>query len=428
MKTTLTFILSFMVCMIHAGAQTRIDVGVQNFSEDPSGTVHFDLTMECTRSDTAFVAFGDIVFTADWDQFTNPTLSVSNLGNAKSRSGNKNLNPGFIRFGIQNNSEKVIYTFDPKFIDSQMQFNDNVMALDNGKIYATVHIEIDGYTGMGDPGLEWVTSGERNESTTHIYTFASRTPKFTSEEAEVRLIAFPSLGSPRLNLTVFLEGAYNPGTGQMNTTLNDNDLLPLKNPYGVAPWNYTGGDSVESIPNANVVDWVLVEIRESYNPANASGSTSIGKRAAFLLKDGSIVDMDGSSYLEFDNTEFHSDKKQFVVIYHRNHLAIMSADSLTFNDSLPPIDRWEYDFTTDLAVAYGGANGAKMKSSVVMMMAGDADGTGQISAGDQNLYWQPNNGMLGVYSNADFNMDGQISAGDSNLLWQVNNGKITAKP
>ncbi|GGH69591.1 hypothetical protein [Phaeocystidibacter marisrubri] len=408
--------------------QTRIDVGVINFMESPSGTVHFDITLECTRSDTAFIAFSDLVFTFDWSQFTNPMVSVSSNRYVHSRTGNTSISPGFIRFGSQNNANKVIYTMNPQFIDSQSQFNDNVIALDNGVVYSSVHVEITGYTGIADPAFSWVTSGARNESISNMYCFTTRQPKFVSSAAEMRFSDFPSLGSPRLDLTVFLEGAFNSATGEMNTTLNTNGLIPLSNPYSGAPWNYAGGESVTTIPNADVVDWVLVEIRETYLVSNAAASSSLAKRAGFLLKDGTIVDLDGSSYLEFDNTEFNPNKKQFVVVYHRNHLAVMSADSLTYNDSLPPIARWEYDFSTGASAMYGGVTGAKVKSGVSMMMAGDADGTGQISASDKNSYWQPANGNLNIYSNADFNMDGQISASDANMMWRTNNGRITATP
>lgn len=426
MKKLFTYIT--ILASVLSFGQARVDVGVQGFAEDPSGTVHFDITLECTRTDTAFVAFSDLVFTFDWEQFTNPTVSVSSNGNAQSRTGNTSISPGFIRFGSQNNAEKVIYTMNPQFIDSQAQFNDNVIALDKGTTYSTVHVEITGYTGIADPALTWVTSGARNESVSSMYCFSTRQPKFVSSEAELRFTDFPTLGSPRLNLTVFLEGPYNSSTGEMNTTLNSSGLIPLSNPYSGAPWNHTGGESVTTIPNADVVDWVLVEIRETALVQNASASTSLATRAGFLLKDGTIVDTDGSSYLEFDNTEFDDAKKQFVVIYHRNHLAVMSSDSLTYNDSLPPIARWEYDFTTGTSAMFGGSTGAKVTSGIAMMISGDADGTGQISASDKNTFWQPANGSLNTYSNADFNMDGQISASDANAMWRTNNGRITATP
>lgn len=427
MKSWITFIAVLLAGASYA--QTRVDVGVQNFAEDPSGTVHFDVVLECTREDTAFIGFSDLVFTADWTQFTNPAVTVTRTSdvNSKSRSGNTNINVGFARFGIQNNSDKVIYTMDPKFIDYQYQFNDNVIALDNGTPYVVAHIEITGYTGIDDPALAWVQTGASNENTCNMSVFSTRSPKFVTTKATLRYADFPTLGSPRLNLSVFLEGPYNSATGEMNTTLNSSGFLPLQNPYSAAPWNYTGGDSVTAIPNADVVDWVLVEIRETNVVTSASASSSIGMRAGFLLKDGRIVDLDGSSYLEFDNVEFNPSKKQFVVIYHRNHLAVMSADSLEYNDSVPPIARWEYDFTTGISAVYDSTNGAKVKGGVTMMIAGDGDSNGQVQNQDKNDIWTPTVGLSG-YLKGDYDMNGQIQNQDKLDIWRYNPGLGTAIP
>ncbi len=49
----------------------------------------------------------------------------------------------------------------------------------------------------------------------------------------------------------------------MNTSINDRGSIPLSQPYNTPPWNYTGDESVISIPNADVVDWLLLELRET---------------------------------------------------------------------------------------------------------------------------------------------------------------------
>ncbi|NVK28160.1 MAG: hypothetical protein HWE14_08950 [Flavobacteriia bacterium] len=405
----------------------RVDVGVKNYQEHPSGSVSFDLTLECTQGDTVFIGFSDIVFSADWTQFTNPTYTVTSLGNATSRSGNTNLSTGWIRRGIQNNEDVLIYTLDPKFIEYQYQFDDNVIALPKNVVVSLVHIEINGYTGVMDPTLAFVETGEKNENITNMYGFSTRSPKFESEAVDLRFSDFPSLGSPRLDLTVMLEGPFNPATGEMRTDLNSQGFIPLNNPYSGAPWNYSGGDSVTSIPNADVVDWVLVEVRESNNAMNAGGSAVIGTRAAFVLKDGSVVDLDGSSYLEFDNVEFDPSKRQFAVVYHRNHLAIMCADSLDYVDTNPSEPRWVCDMTTGSSQIYGGANGSKHKSGVTMMMAGDGSSDGNIQNTDKLTTWLPFNGTSG-YLYADFNLNGQVQNDDAELLWYDNNGKSSQVP
>ena len=61
-----------------------------------------------------------------------------------------------------------------------------------------------------------------------------------------------------LNAKMFFEGPY--FNSQMTPFLNILGYIPLDQPYNTEPWNYTGTETVTAIPNANVVDWVLVEL------------------------------------------------------------------------------------------------------------------------------------------------------------------------
>ena len=69
------------------------------------------------------------------------------------------------------------------------------------------------------------------------------------------------------NIRIFFEGAYSGGI--MSTYLNVGGLIPLSQPYNTSPWNYSGTESVSSIPS-NVVDWVLVELRSDETTVVAS--------------------------------------------------------------------------------------------------------------------------------------------------------------
>lgn len=103
-----------------------------------------------------------------------------------------------------------------------------------------------------------------------------------------------------INLKVFLEGPYQ--NGQMLSNLNKAKLLPLNQPFNVPPWNYSGTESVESIPNGNIVDWVYIELRNALSPEEATSETVFGKQAAFLLNSNKVVGLDGFSPLAFDTT------------------------------------------------------------------------------------------------------------------------------
>jgi hypothetical protein len=61
------------------------------------------------------------------------------------------------------------------------------------------------------------------------------------------------------DLKVLFEGPF-IGTN-MTTILNAEGLIPLSQPYNNVPWNYNGTEYVGSIPNTDIVDWVLIELR-----------------------------------------------------------------------------------------------------------------------------------------------------------------------
>ena len=151
-----------------------------------------------------------------------------------------------------------------------------------------------------------------------------------------------------LQSNVMLEAAYK-GTSQMINTVHP--YIPLVQPYSVSPWNYSGSETVTSIPS-EIVDWVLVELRQAVSPDMATSATILAKRAAFLKSDGSVVDLDGTSPVQFDNSVVESGNNLYVVIRHRNHLAVMSATGATLNNGV-----YSFDFTTGLDQAFGGGNG-----------------------------------------------------------------------
>jgi hypothetical protein len=217
-----------------------------------------------------------------------------------------------------------------------------------------------------------------------------------------------------LDIALFLEGPFN-GT-DMNTDLNP-DLIPLSQPYNISPWNYSGDESVGSLPNPDVVDWILVELRDTTEAALATPETIVSRQAAFILKDGSVVGLDGSSVLEFDNTVSN---QLFVVVWHRNHLGIMSASPLVKVD-----DVYSYNFTTASEMAY--ENGQKSLNGIGYgLFAGDGNSDGIIDT-DDKLEWTQNAGASGYFL-SDFSLDGQVSNEDKNEVWIENVGTETSVP
>jgi hypothetical protein len=220
-----------------------------------------------------------------------------------------------------------------------------------------------------------------------------------------------------LDLLVFIEGPFT-GT-EMATSLNLAGIIPLIQPYNSAPWNYSGTESVLSIPNPNVVDWVLIELRDAANASSATEVTRLARQAAFLLKDGSVVGTDGSSILQF-NTSFT--QQLFVIVWHRNHLGIMSANGVTASGGT-----YTYDFSTAETKVYGGSTCYKnMTGSIWGMVAGDATHDGLINLADKTQ-WAALAGQKGYYY-PDYNMNTQINNIDKDDKWLPNLSKIEQIP
>jgi len=220
-----------------------------------------------------------------------------------------------------------------------------------------------------------------------------------------------------LDLKNYLQGSFN-GT-DMNADLNPADI-PLSQPYNTSPWNYTGTESVASIPNANVVDWILIELRDTTEAQFATGTTMIARQAGFLLKNGTICSLDGSSNLFFNVTIADS---LFAVVWHRNHLAVMSAFSLIESAGI-----YTYDFTSGSGQVYGGVLGHKeIAPGIWGMIAGDGNANGQVNNVDKNDIWAQQAGTSG-YLSGDFSMDSQVNNLDKNDLWAPNTGSGSQVP
>jgi len=129
---------------------------------------------------------------------------------------------------------------------------------------------------------------------------------------------------------VFLQGGYIGGQ-LMTTNLRDfptpaSPYMPLTSPYAEAP------KTVTSLP-ASVTDWIVVALRTTADGAD------VGIASAFVRNDGMIISEDGSAGVDM----VVPSGTYFIVIRHRNHLAVMSrlAVDLASLSSVNP-----YDFTT----------------------------------------------------------------------------------
>ncbi len=208
----------------------------------------------------------------------------------------------------------------------------------------------------------------------------------------------------KVNLKVFLDGPFTGGA--MTSNLNTLGLIPLTSPY-------SDGVTVTSIP-ANVVDWIWLETRNDATPSMVEGGSS-----AFLKSDGSVVGLDGTSnpIIKDANTT------GYLVVDHRNHLAVSTAASIALDGSAGL-----QDFSSPAYSTYG-SNGLKNNGGVMTMWPGDANQNSSINyQGANNDSGAIKNGVLGnpgnifnilsysysAYSPLDINLDGNIKYSGSN--------------
>ncbi len=217
-----------------------------------------------------------------------------------------------------------------------------------------------------------------------------------------------------------MEGAYNPQTGYMNTTLNTvRAVLPgmtnnpiAGQPYDVAPWYYQGTEGLgwtDTDYAATVVDWLLISLRTDITKAS-----EVYRLAGLLHTDGSVT-FPGECLTTSDLSSDY-----YLVVEHRNHMAVMSPTKLSVvNRTL------SWDFR--LANSYtAGANGAKqLNSGIWALFAGDANQVDDVVSYDINgkdkSSWLLDNGKFGVYLRTDMNLNGDVNGSDK-ALWLLNNG------
>ena len=211
---------------------------------------------------------------------------------------------------------------------------------------------------------------------------------------------------------VFLQGPFS--NNSMSTTLNQSSLLPNSQPYNQPPWNYNGNESFSSGPNSTMVDWVLVELRSASNPAQV-----VARRAAVLKNNGLLLSTNGIEGVHFNNVDAGS---YYIAVYHRNHLAIMSAAPVQLSSNSAV-----YDFTTAMSKAYGQNPMVELTPGKFGMYATDGNADGIVNSADRDDVWLIQNGNMG-YLGGDFNMNSGVTVHDVNQLWNPNNGAVTQVP
>ncbi|MCB0805475.1 MAG: hypothetical protein KDC05_06715 [Bacteroidales bacterium] len=366
-------------------------------SSDPvttdAATLHADIAAEAS---TGYYLFQNETssYTTGWKTHTLPANAIADLEASLSqgwfavgivsRDGSSTY---YIKFDGWSDANppyiEVDYTYNPPY--TWLQLNDEHQV--SGSVLTNENIDIN------------VKFDANNLAGTYFADIV-----FTTNDPDLMNFSIPvtlhALVPYEFGATVYLQGVYN-GSG-MSTSLNTNGMIPLQQPFNVEPFNYDGTEVIPGEIPTDVVDWVLVELRDAPDMASATPATTIGRQAALLKNDGSLIGLDPDfPEVVFYGLDYSYDF--FMVIWHRNHIGVISAyDMGGFNGY------WSYNFTAPVTGGSGGAYGqVELKPGVFGMVAGDGDCDGEITSMDI-AGWKTEAGTHGM-NNYDQNMDGEVN-------------------
>ena len=218
-----------------------------------------------------------------------------------------------------------------------------------------------------------------------------------------------------VRIRVLLEGPYDTG-GNMLNQLNPLGLIPGNHPYDVAPYNIAPFASAVTVP-VNAVDWIVVEARTGVPNANSAGvrgTATIETQVGFLLINGDIVNVQGTSGLNF--TSLSPGGNYYFAVRHRNHLDILTFDSTPWNSVIA------YDFTTSDDLAWSIEQQKEVEPGVFAMYSGEFNQDGVIQNTDYDN-WVVDPSQLNVYKLTDGNLDGTVQTTDYDE-WFRNKAKL----
>ncbi len=248
----------------------------------------------------------------------------------------------------------------------------------------------------------------------------------TDYECEVTVDGCTSLRSGIVSITMnptneicgsakaLLEGPFSGSF--MADDLKENGLLPLAEPYtGLGYSLMTNAGQTTSAAelsgngtNDDIVDWVLVQIRDKNDPSIIEYHTVM-----LLEQDGDVVTIENGRKTNVFSFSLPHDS-YYLSIIHRNHLPVMTATPVAFN-GVPTM----IDFTSPSMATYG--NGARKELTPALwgLISGDADNNNIVNASDRSTTWNYRN-QTG-YLLQDVTLDGTVNAADRSETWNNRN-------
>jgi hypothetical protein len=339
----------------------------------------FDLYMLRTGSMDLYLGHSDFSLVFNRSSFTSPTTMVVTAADTL-------LAHYSLSTSIVSDSIITLNVGQPSFAN-QSEFDSKIQMISHDGMGTLIgKMKITGVSSIAHArDLHWAT-----DSTDMYYTILHN----LSDADPWRSNEITNNGSyskdVKVYVTAWLEGAFAAGMDTMTTALNP-AYLPVASPYADS-----ASTLISAIPDS-AVDYVYLEFRRHPH------SATMNSQSTFISTHGRIFSINGTKGLWIDLVPGY----YYILARHRNHLAIMSADSLYLNST--PV---EYNFTDSPAKFYGSGGCVELGSGSGKwgMIAGDTNGSGIITVADKAPIVTSLN-KAGYYK-ADTNFSGIVTVAD----------------
>ncbi|MEM9718983.1 MAG: DUF1501 domain-containing protein [Bacteroidota bacterium] len=399
--------LEIIAKMLSGGSRTKIFLtstgGWDNHNEQVNnGNTtqgrHSDLLGNLSNSVKAFhddlqnLGLGDNVLTIIFSEFARKAEENGNLGTDHGTLNNIFVVGNGARSGVTGTN------YDFTDIDRRGAINQEQREYDYRSVFGSV---LQDWMGASDESLAEVFPGISLDNSLSLVD--------TNSIVDSQCYWVPAVQNIEwtVGAKIFLQGYYDETAGEMRRNLVENNLVPTSQPYTGAPFNYTGSESASTFPT-DTVDWVLVELRDA-----SALNTLVATKAVLVRKDGMLMEPSGTVGVTFVNIPsgfYH------LAVYHRSHLAVLSATSISTTQASPMLD-----FTQTVGSAMGTNQQADLNGAFGMHV-GDYDSNGICNNQDFNI-WKREPAALDAYLTSDGDGNGIINNQDFNR-WKGNSSRI----
>ncbi len=277
---------------------------------------------------------------------------------------------------------------------------------------------------------EAVVSQSENDGSLLFYNMGSANVSTSGDSIAIEseftstdnvLIAVGQATQINLQIRVFLGGALGvtPDTMENYLMANmDSTMRAIFEDGGTSKYPMLPGHPIPNSPS-DAVDSIMIYLR-----TGISAATTVDSVSAWLMPDGSIKDFHSGTngFVTFANAAPGS---YYVVVAHRNHLAVMSSSAVGITTATPLGDHVDFG---DIGQVYGA--GAGDNGTVAFMWEGNANYDREVNAADLSSVEQAYGANVGNtgndlgYTNNDVDLTNpavEIQVSDYNRVIAGNN-------